>query len=216
MFCFKGCQVYIRNLLTSFMGESTWISFRKFTWVMRFGNTGRSKSCAFVLRLSGGSSLKPHPLDWSLPGSSVHQILQARILEWVTISSSRHLPNPRIEPMSFLCVCESSFFFLFFFFIVVDFVIHWNETAMGLHVFPTLLCPLNCRQILYPLSHQGKVLRGCEIHIGQQVRYWATLLLPSALIPWSDGVHLTPNKHYKTSARNKSFVSEFDRLGELL
>ena len=100
LFCFKGCQVYIRNLWTSFMGESTWISFRKFTWVMRFGNTGQSKSCAFVLRLGGGSSLKPNPLDWSPPGSSVHQILQARILERVTISSSRHLPNPRIEPMS--------------------------------------------------------------------------------------------------------------------
>ena len=28
------------------------------------------------------------------------------------------------------------FFFNFFFFIVVDFVIHWNESAMGLHVFP--------------------------------------------------------------------------------
>ena len=29
------------------------------------------------------------PLDCSLPGSSVHGILQARILEWVTISFSR-------------------------------------------------------------------------------------------------------------------------------
>ena len=29
------------------------------------------------------------PMDCSLPGSSVHGILQARILEWVTISSSR-------------------------------------------------------------------------------------------------------------------------------
>ena len=28
------------------------------------------------------------PVDCSLPGSSVHGILQARILEWVTISSS--------------------------------------------------------------------------------------------------------------------------------
>ena len=124
-------------------------------------------------------------------------------------------PTQGLNPCLFF-VCVNLLFFFFFFFIVVDFVIHWNETAMGLHVFPTLLCPLNCRQILYPLSHQGKVLRGCEIHIRQQVRYWATLLLPSALIPWSDGVHLTPNKHYKTSARNKSFVSEFDRLGELL
>ena len=29
----------------------------------------------------------------------------------------------------------------FFFFIVVDFVIHWNETAMGLHVFPIPIPP---------------------------------------------------------------------------
>ena len=29
------------------------------------------------------------PMDYSLPGSSVHGILQARILEWVAMSSSR-------------------------------------------------------------------------------------------------------------------------------
>ena len=29
------------------------------------------------------------PMDWSLPGSSVHGISQARILEWITISFSR-------------------------------------------------------------------------------------------------------------------------------
>ena len=40
------------------------------------------------------------PVDCSSPSSSVHGILQARILEWVAISSSRDLPNPGIEPMS--------------------------------------------------------------------------------------------------------------------
>ena len=30
-----------------------------------------------------------YPIDWSPPGSSVHRILQARILEWVAISFSR-------------------------------------------------------------------------------------------------------------------------------
>ena len=30
---------------------------------------------------------------------------------------------------------------ILFFLIVVDFVIHWNETAMGLHVFPILIPP---------------------------------------------------------------------------
>ena len=38
-------------------------------------------------------------MDYSLPGSSVHGILQARILEWVTILSSS-CPDPGIEPRS--------------------------------------------------------------------------------------------------------------------
>ena len=37
-------------------------------------------------------------MDYSLPGSSVHGTLQARILEWVAISSPGDLPNPGIEP----------------------------------------------------------------------------------------------------------------------
>ena len=36
----------------------------------------------------------------SPPDSSVHGILQARILEWVAISSSRGSSNPGIQPMS--------------------------------------------------------------------------------------------------------------------
>ena len=41
-----------------------------------------------------------NPMDCSLPGSSVHGILQARILEWAAISFSRDLPDPGIEPWS--------------------------------------------------------------------------------------------------------------------
>ena len=36
-----------------------------------------------------------HPKDWSPPGSSVHGISQAKILEWVAISFSRALSWPR-------------------------------------------------------------------------------------------------------------------------
>ena len=39
-------------------------------------------------------------MDCGLPGSSVHGILQARILEWVAISFSRRSPDLGIEPMS--------------------------------------------------------------------------------------------------------------------
>ena len=39
-------------------------------------------------------------MDFSLPGSSVHVILQAIIWEWVAISFLEDLPNPGIEPRS--------------------------------------------------------------------------------------------------------------------
>ena len=43
-------------------------------------------TCAKLLQLC---PILCDPMDCSLPGSSVHGILQSRILEWVTISSSR-------------------------------------------------------------------------------------------------------------------------------
>ena len=40
------------------------------------------------------------PINCSLPGSSVHGIFQAIVLEWIAISFSRDLPNPGLEPAS--------------------------------------------------------------------------------------------------------------------
>ena len=40
------------------------------------------------------------PKQWSPPGSSVHRILQARILECVAFPFSGDLPNPGIKPRS--------------------------------------------------------------------------------------------------------------------
>ena len=40
------------------------------------------------------------PMYCSPPGSSVHGILQARVLERVAISSSQDIPDPGIEPVS--------------------------------------------------------------------------------------------------------------------
>ena len=39
-------------------------------------------------------------MDYSLPGSSVHGIPQAGILEWVAIPSPEDLPDPEIETAS--------------------------------------------------------------------------------------------------------------------
>ena len=40
------------------------------------------------------------PMDYSSPGSSVHEILQARILEWLLFPSPGDLPNSGIKPGS--------------------------------------------------------------------------------------------------------------------
>ena len=39
------------------------------------------------------------PMDYSLLGSSVHEILPERILEWVTMPSPGDVPDPRIKPV---------------------------------------------------------------------------------------------------------------------
>ena len=52
-----------------------------------------------------------HPVDYSLPGSSVYGILQARILEWVAMPSSRvsSLPRDRTQVSCGSCVAGRFF-----------------------------------------------------------------------------------------------------------
>ena len=47
------------------------------------------------------------PMDWRMPGFSVHVILQARILEWVLFPSPGDLPNPGTEPRSLVLQAHS-------------------------------------------------------------------------------------------------------------
>ena len=54
--------------------------------------------------------------DCSLPGSSVHEIFQARVLEWVAISFFNHSVG---QKRKYLLLC---FFFFFFFFCVCVYV----------------------------------------------------------------------------------------------
>ena len=49
--------------------------------------------CVCVKSLQACTTLC-NPMDYSLPGSSVNGILQARILEWVAISFSRGSSQP--------------------------------------------------------------------------------------------------------------------------
>ena len=51
------------------------------------------------------------PMDCCPPGSSVHGILQARILEWVALPSSRGSPQPRDQTCVSYVSCIASGFF---------------------------------------------------------------------------------------------------------
>ena len=56
--------------------------------------------CLFILYIVVAKSLQlcptlQNPMDCNLPGSSVHEILQAKILEWVAIPFSRGSSQPR-------------------------------------------------------------------------------------------------------------------------
>ena len=69
-----------------------------FLWTQgwAFGSTQNRKNSVLVCVLVTQLCLTLwEPMDWDLPGSSVHGILQARILEWVAISFSRRSSWPR-------------------------------------------------------------------------------------------------------------------------
>ena len=62
-------------------------------------NIGKMLSFQYANSLQSCSTLCD-PTDCSLPGSSVHGILQARILEWVAIHFFRGSSDPGITPGS--------------------------------------------------------------------------------------------------------------------
>ena len=51
------------------------------------------------------------PIDGSPAGPSVHGTLQARILEWVAVPSSKDIPDPGIEPESLMSPTLAGRFF---------------------------------------------------------------------------------------------------------
>ena len=63
----------------------------------------RALCLSFVLSYFSSVQLFCNPMDCSPPGSSVHEVLQARILEWVAMPSSRGSSQPR-DPTRVSCL----------------------------------------------------------------------------------------------------------------
>ena len=70
------------------------------------------------------------PMDCSPPGFSVHGILQARVLEWVAIASSKGSSQPRVSNLHLLCLlllhCRSTLLPLS----------HWGGLPLSLWLSP--------------------------------------------------------------------------------
>ena len=66
--------------------------------------------CVHAKSLQSCSTLC-NPTDCSPPGSSVHEIFQARILEWIAMLSPGDHPNSGIEPTSLMSLTLAGRFF---------------------------------------------------------------------------------------------------------
>ena len=97
------------------------------------------------------------PMDYSPPGSSVRGILQARILEWMAIPSSRGPSQPRdraciscvfcigsLFTTSHLCACKSIEIFSSNVISMskTEFIVSFHGTSLPLATFPSLM---NCQ-----------------------------------------------------------------------
>ena len=67
--------------------------------------------CALLCSVAQSCSTLCNPINWSPPGSSVHGILQARILECAAISFSRGFSQPRDQTHISYASCPGRWFF---------------------------------------------------------------------------------------------------------
>ena len=105
--CFKLRWYFQKTAITLLPGKHSGITRTKKYLTTQFHWVGTSLESFFEVFLNLYSKLCMHaeslqscltlydPMDHSWPGSSVHGILQARILEWIAFSSFRGSFRPR-------------------------------------------------------------------------------------------------------------------------
>ena len=110
-----------------------------------------------------------NPMDCSPSGSSVHGILQARILEWVTISFSRRSPNLGIELGSPV--------------LWTDFFYHLSHCSV--QSCPTLSDPMDCQASLSITNSKSllKLMFIMSVMPSNHFILSCPLLLPPSIIP---------------------------------
>ena len=111
--------------------------------------------CPRLLQLC---SILCDPMDRSLPGSSIHGISQARILEWLPFPFAGGLPNLGIEPMSSVSPTLAGRFFTYWATKEVHLCVYsCDAAAAAAACISRILSPPQCEFIAYTL---------CPIHSG--------------------------------------------------
>ena len=81
---------------SQFSEQSSWISTGKNAHLKQNALPNNIHRHAHAKSLQSCPAISD-PMDYTTPGTSVHGILQARILEWVAMPSSRDLPDPGVN-----------------------------------------------------------------------------------------------------------------------
>ena len=106
------------------------------------------------------------------------------------------------------------YFFLFFFF-VVNFVIHWNETAMGLHVFPIPIPPPTSHSTRSPYVfpvHQVRALVSC-IQPGLVICFTLDTIHALMLFSWNIPTSPSPTESKRLFYKSVSFFLPVLHIG---
>ena len=102
---------------------------------------------------------------------------------------------------------KSTVSYLFFFLFAVNFVIHWNETAMGLHVFPMPIPPptfLSTRSLWVFPVHQVRALVSC-IQPGLVICFTLDNVQVSMLFSWNIPPSPSPTESKRLFYKSVSF-----------
>ena len=106
------------------------------------------------------------PLDCNPPGSSVHEIFQSRIWEWVVISGD--LPNPGIKAAS--AALAGRFF-------TTELLVQISSVTQSC---PTLCNPMDCSTPGFTVHHQLPELAQIHVHqVGDAIQPSHPLSSPS-------------------------------------
>ena len=134
----------------------------------------KSLSCVWLCKL----------MDCSPPGSSVHGILQARILEWVAMPSSRGSSQPRDRT----CISSVSRYS-----VSISFRLHWQVGSLPT-VWEDLFCikslqikiKMRCHYTAMRLTKSQKYWQYQQLDINNRKSHSLLVEMQSAAVTWED------------------------------